>query len=136
MLAAADDPIVNPPLNPVSTLASSAHDMVSYYRRALRGAFFQNTETLNEFRRILSLGDVIWLIPLPLGVGAFAKGGSIDVAGFHALCAPGGMLVDERWVYFCFILKWPAPAQTDPATVTAFSSATSSALDLVKDALS
>lgn len=136
LLAATNNPIVNPPLNPVTTLASSASDMVAYYGRALQGGFFDHAETLNEFRRILSLGDAIWLVPLPLGVSSFVKGGSIDTAGFHALCAAGGMLVGERWVYFCFVLNWPAPAESDPATVAAFTRTVSGALELVRSALS
>lgn len=135
VVAAANDPIVNSPLNNTQTLASSANDMVSYYSRALQGGFFRNKETLNEFRRILSLGDAIWLVPLPLGVSAFVKGGSIDVPGYHALCVPGGMLVADRWVYFCFIINWYASAETDPGTVTAFASATSRALRIVKQKL-
>ena len=136
LVAAADDPIVNSPLNPVETLASSADDLVSYYARALQGEFFQNRETLNDFRRILALADAIWLVPLPLGVSAFVKGGSIDVPGFHAVCVPGGMFFDGRWVYFCLTLNWYATAETDPNTVTAFAAAASEALELVKDALS
>jgi beta-lactamase class A len=127
---------VKPPLNNVQTLASSADDLVSYYSRALRGQFFKHRETLAEFREILAMGDVIWLLPLPLGVSAFAKGGSIDTPGFHAVCAPGGMLFDDRWVYFSLIINWPSPLETDPKTVAAFLAAGSTALTLVKEALS
>jgi len=134
--AAANLPIINSPLNKVETMASTANDFVSYYSRALHGDFFQHKETLNEFRRILSIGDAIWLLPLPLGVSAFCKGGSIDVPGFHAICAPGGMFFDNRWVYFCLTLNWYAKAETDPATVAAFAAAGSQALALVKQALS
>ena len=134
--AAASLPIVNSPLNKVETLASSADDFVSYYSRALHGDFFQHKETLNEFRRILSLGDAIWLLPMPIGVRAFCKGGSIDVSGFHAICAPGGMFVANRWVYFCLTINWTAKAETDPATVAAFAAAGSKALTLAKQALS
>ncbi len=134
--AAADAPIVNSPMNKEQTLASSADDFVSYYSRALHGVFFKNKETLNEFRRILSFGDAIWLLPLPLGVSAFVKGGSIDVAGFHAVCAPGGMLFDDRWVYFCLTINWHAKAETDVDTVKAFAAAGSRALTMVKEALS
>ncbi|MFO1112847.1 MAG: serine hydrolase [Rhodospirillales bacterium] len=136
IVAAANDPIVNSPLNNTETLASSANDFVSYYAHALQGGFFRNKETLDEFRRILSLGDAIWLVPLPLGVSAFVKGGSIDVPGFHALCVPGGMLVASRWVYFCFTINWYASAETDPGTVAAFAAATSRALKIVKQKLS
>jgi len=128
--------MVNPPLNTVQTLASSADDLVSYYSRALHGNFFQNKETLNEFRRILAVGAAIYLVPLPLGVSAFAKGGSIDVSGFHAVCVSGGMFFNERWVYFCLTINWYASTDTDVDTVNAFLAATSRSLSLVKDALS
>jgi beta-lactamase class A len=134
--AAANSPIVNSPLNKVETMASSADDFISYYSRALQGEFFKHKETLNEYRRILAMGDAIWLLPLPLGVSAFCKGGSIDVAGFHAVCAPGGMLFDDRWVYFCIAINWYAKAVTDPNTANAFIAAGSRALALVKEALS
>jgi beta-lactamase class A len=134
--AAANQSMVNPPMNQVQSLAASADDFVSYYSRALQGQFFQNKETLNVFRQILTIGDAIWLVPLPLGVSAFVKGGSIDVSGFHALCVPGGMLFDDRWVYFCLTINWPAAAETDPNTVAAFAVACSQALAMVKQALS
>ena len=135
LCAAANSSMVNPPMNKVQTLAASADDFVSYYSRALHGQFFQHKETLNEFRRILTMGDAIWRMPMPLGVTAFSKGGSIDVPGFHALCVPGAMLFDDRWVYFCLTLNWTAAAETDPATVMAFAAAASQALAMVKDGL-
>ena len=134
-LDAANDPFVNPPLNPTQTLASSADDLVSYYARGLQGEFFQNDQTLNEFRAILSLGDLIWLLPIPLGVSAFAKGGEINIPGFHALCAAGGMFFDDVWVYFASTINWTAPDQFDPTTAAAWVAATRRALQLVKDAL-
>ncbi|HEY4044157.1 MAG TPA: serine hydrolase, partial [Rhodopila sp.] len=133
--AAAAAPMVNPPLNDVATLASSADDFVSYYSRALQGDFFKQAATLNEFRRILSLGDAIWLVPLPLGVSAFVKGGSIDVPGFHCLCVPGGMFFARRWVYFALTINWDAKTETDPKTVDAFIGAARQALTLVVNAL-
>lgn len=129
-------PVVNSPLNSVQTMASSADDLVAYYSASLQGAFFSNPATLNQFREILTMGGAIWLVPLPLGVSAFAKGGSIDVPGFHAVCVAGGMFFDNRWVYFCLIINWYAPAGTDTDTVSAFLAAASRALTLVKDALS
>ena len=123
-------------MNEVETMTSSADDFVSYYSRALHGEFFRNKETLQEFRRILAMSDAIWLPPLPLGVSAFVKGGSIDVPGFHAVCAPGGMLFDDRWVYFCLTINWYAKAETDVETASAFAAAGSRALTVVKGALS
>jgi beta-lactamase class A len=133
--AAANSPIVNPPLNNVQTLASSADDLVSYYSRSLLGKFFQHPQTLTEFHRILSFGDAIYLLPLPLGVSAFVKGGSIDVPGFHCLCVPGGMFFDDRWVFFSIMINWFSKAGTDPSTVAAFIEAASAALAQVKGAL-
>jgi beta-lactamase class A len=134
--AAANSPIVNSPMNKMETMASTADDLVSYYSRALQGEFFKNKETLHEFRRILAGSDAIWLLPVPLGVSAFVKGGSIDVAGFHAVCAPGGMLFDDRWVYFFLAINWYAKAETDVETAGAFAAAGSRALTLVKERLS
>jgi beta-lactamase class A len=135
-LVAANSKIVNSPLNKVQSMVSTAEDFVSYYSRALQGNFFQQDETLNEFRRILAMGDAIWLVPVPIGVSAFVKGGSIDVPAFHAVCAPGAMLFDDRWVYFCLVINWYAAAETDASTVTAFLAASSQALSRVKQALS
>lgn len=136
LCAAANSSMVNSPMNKVETMASSADDFISYYSRALQGEFFKNKETLQEFRRILAMSDAIWLLPLPLGVSAFVKGGSIDVPGFHAVCVPGGMLFDDRWVYFCLTINWYAKAETDGETVKGFAAAGSRALTMVKEALS
>ena len=136
LTASANQPMTNAPLNKVSTMSSSADDFVSYYSRALQGEFFKNPQTLSQFRQILSMGDAIWKMPMPLGVSAFTKGGSIDVPGFHALCVPGGMFFADRWVYFCLTINWTAAAETDPATVQTFAGAASQALQLVKDTLS
>lgn len=125
-----------PPLNDVTTLASSADDLVSYYARALNGRFFDNEQTLTEFRRTLTLGDAIWAAGFPLGVSAFCKGGSIDIPGYHALCIPGALYFENRWVYFSFAINWYAPELQDPATVGQFASAVGESLTLVVDALS
>jgi beta-lactamase class A len=133
--ASANSSIVNSPMNKVETMVSSADDFISYYSRALHGECFKNKETLHEFRRILAMSDAIWLLPLPLGVSAFVKGGSIDVPGFHAVCVPGGMLFDDRWVYFSLTVNWYAKPETDGETVKAFAAAGSRALTMVKEAL-
>ncbi|MDE1178813.1 MAG: serine hydrolase [Edaphobacter sp.] len=135
IMAAANAPMVNSPMNTVQTLAASADDLVSYYSRALAGKFFEHKETLLQFRQILSMGDAIWKLPMPLGGSCFVKGGSIDVSGFHAVCLPGGMLVGDRWVYFCITINWDAKAEQDPATVKAFVAAGAKAMELVKERL-
>ena len=132
--AAANSPIVNSPMNDVESMVSTGDDFHSYYSRALQGDFFKNKETLNEFRRILSLGDAIWLLPLPIGCSSFCKGGSIDVAGFHAIAAPGAMFFDNRWLYFFVAINWYSKDERDPSTAAAFASAAGRALALSKDA--
>ncbi len=136
LMASPDDaPIVNAPLNDVETLASSSADLVSFYSRAIQGDFFQNRETLNEFRRILTLADAISNLPFPLGVTAFGKAGNIDVVGHHALCIPGAMFFSNRWVYFSAIINWNNSAVTDPKTMSAFVGALRHILQSVKDGL-
>jgi len=134
--AAANSNMVNAPMNNVYSMAASADDLVSYYSRALQGAFFKYPETLLQFRQVLSMGDAIWKLPFPLGASCFCKGGSIDVAGFHAICAPGALHFDDRWVYFCMTINWDAKAEQDPQTVQSFIAAGSRALSMVKNALS
>ena len=120
-------------LNDVETFASSADDFVSYYSLALQGSFFEHSETLNEFRRILTLCDFIYLIPLPLGVSAYAKSGNVDAPDFHARSIAGGLFVADHWVYFAFVLNWYTAEPDDPATVNKFFSAIHIALKLVKN---
>ena len=114
--------IVNSPLNPVETLASSADDFVSFYQRSVAGEFFKPSATseisatTRLYRDILSIGDVI-RIAFPLGASVFAKGGSIDVPGFHTLCIPCAMCFSDRWVYVAFIINWYAAEEKDHGTV-------------------
>jgi beta-lactamase class A len=131
-----NQPYVNPALNETNTMASSADDLVSFYSRALPGSdFFQNEATSQEFRELLSIGDIIWILPFPLAVSAFSKGGEIDMPGFHALCAAGGIFFDDVWAFFAFTINWPSPEQSDPVTQEAWATACAQALQLVKDAL-
>jgi len=128
--------IANPFLNNVQTLASTAEDFVTYYSQALQGHFFQRGETLQEFRRILTLCDYIYLIPLPLGVSAYAKSGNADAPGFHVRAFAGGINVAGRWAYFAFILNWYAPEADDSATVQKLFAAINESLTRVKEFLS
>jgi beta-lactamase class A len=98
----------HPPLNDQETLASSADDMVSYYKRALTGQFFTKPATLTEFKRI-HLTNVAF----PDDTVGYAKGGSDDalaerstVADFHALSYAGQMVVNATPVTFCFVVNW------------------------------
>jgi beta-lactamase class A len=136
LLQLVQSPVVRPFLNSVETLASSADDFVSYYSRALQGEFFQHEETLTEFRRILTLCDFIYLVPLPPGVSAYVKSGNADFPGFHVRSIAGGMFFSDRWVYFAFLINWNAADSNDPQTVNAFFSAINEALTAVKNSLS
>jgi beta-lactamase class A len=112
--------LVHPFLNDVQTMASCPDDFVSYYSRALRGAFFQHHETLSEYRRILTLCDFIYLVPLPLGASAYAKSGNADFPGFHARSIAGGMFSSNRWIFFAFVINWYAEDLDDSKTVNQF----------------
>jgi beta-lactamase class A len=127
--------LVHPFLNDVETFASSASDLISFYSRALQGEFFKSQETLQEFRRILSLGDINHLVPFPIGMSVFGKAGYTDIPGSHARCIAGGMYFAGRWVYLAAILNWDEPDGTDPKTERAFFRAIRTAIDLVQNAL-
>jgi beta-lactamase class A len=127
---------VHPFLNSVQTFAASAGDFVSYYSRALQGEFFTHPQTLNEFRRVLTLCDFIYLVPLPLGVSAYMKSGNADTEGFHARAIAGGLYFDDQWVYFAFIINWYAASENDPATVSAYFAAINESLSMVVDSVS
>jgi beta-lactamase class A len=64
-----------------------------------------------------------------------AKAEALTCPGFHAVCAPGRMVFEDRWVYFAFIINWQAAAVTDPQTVAAFVKTAGQAMTIVKDAL-
>jgi beta-lactamase class A len=134
-LLAVIGPLVNPALNDFETFAASANDLVSFYARALQGRFFQHEQTLQEFRRILSLGDINHLVPFPLGMSVFGKAGYFDSSGQHARSIAGGIYFLDRWVYLATILNWDAKEQDDPETVKAYFRATRTAVELVRDAL-
>lgn len=125
----------HPPLNNVQTFASSAHDLASFYAQALPGRFFRDRQTLRQFRRILSLGDITDLVQFPIGINAFGKAGYFDAPGNHARCIAGGMYFPDRWVYFATILNWDEAEVDDPETVKAYFRATRGAIELVRRAL-
>ena len=136
LLLASAGRLAHPLLNDVQTLAGSANDFVRFYANALQGSFFDHPETLQEYRRILTLCDFIYLIPLPLGVSAFMKSGNADSPGFHARTIAGGLFVDRRWVFFSFMLNWYAEAGDDAATVEQLFGAISESLRRVADVAS
>jgi beta-lactamase class A len=129
-------PLAHPFLNNVETLASSPDDLVSFFSRALQGSFFSHRETLFQFRRILSLGDINHLVPFPLGLSVFGKAGYADITGAHARSIAGAVYFPKRWVYFSMVLNWDAEQADDPETVKAFYRAIHKSIVLLQRGLS
>lgn len=125
-----------PILNETITMASTPREMVSFYTRALQGAFFQYSVTLEVFRQILALGDAV-LRSMPLGVNGFGKGGSIDFDGSHVLTFAGGLYVPDRWVSFALFLNWTDDDGGDTGAVQgAYLTAAQTIFALIRDRLS
>jgi beta-lactamase class A len=126
---------LRPPLNDRETLASSASDLVAWYERALRGAFFAKPETLTEFKRIQAMADAI-ARTVPPGTAAYAKGGSIDFDGFNCLCVAGQMVVGGRTpVTFCLTVNWDGPSSRFAEVENQFVQAVAGILRVVQQRL-
>ena len=119
-----------PALNDHQTMASTAQDMVRWYRQALRGTYFKKPETLLEFKRIQAMADAIVHV-VPPDTIAYAKGGSIEWAGFHCFCLPGQMIVGKVPVTFCFTINWTGP---DDGVAAIFKSYVGAVADVLKEA--
>jgi len=96
------------PMNERETMVSTADEMVRWYRRVLKGEFFEEPGTLTEFKRIQAMADAISLV-VPPDTAAYAKGGSIDWQDFHCFSLPGQMVVRGVPVTFCFTINWAGP---------------------------
>lgn len=93
-------------LNRKSTMASTAGEFASYYRRAMRGEFFQSPETLTEFKRILATSDLVLQIAPP-DTPIYGKSGNATWLEFSTRCLAGQMVPSEKSrVTFAFILNW------------------------------
>jgi beta-lactamase class A len=122
----------NPPINKHEAMVSTATELVSYYKQALRGAFFSKPETLVEFKRISAMADMIARV-VPADTAAYAKGGSIDWQGFHAVCGPGQMVVRGVPVTFCFTLNWRGPQDDVTAVLRRYAATIAAALAAIDD---
>ena len=111
-----------PALNDRQTMASSAEDMVAWYRQALAGGFFQKPGTLVEFKRIQAMADALVHV-VPPDTVAYGKGGSIDWQDFHCFCLPGQMIVGKVPVTFCFTINWTGPGDGVGAVFQAYTAA-------------
>lgn len=119
-----------PALNDRQTMASTAEDMVSWYRQVLAGAFFRKPGTLVEFKRIQAMADSLIHV-VPADTPAYGKGGSIDWQGFHCFCVAGQMIVGKVPVTFCFTINWTGPADGVGAIFQSYKTA---AADVLQDA--
>ncbi len=119
-----------PALNDQQTMASTAQDMVRWYRQALRGTYFKKPETLLEFKRIQAMADAIVHV-VPPDTIAYAKGGSIEWAGFHCFCLPDQMIVGKVPVTFCFTINWTGP---DDGVAAIFKSYVGAVADVLGEA--
>lgn len=124
------------PLNDQETLASSADDLVSYYKQALAGTLFTKRSTLSEFKRILLTNTFF-----PDDTVGYGKGGSGDwvaestvVGDFHAISYAGQMVVDATPVTFCFIVNWmsESPDSTSDNLAPAFTDVVKGSMEAVK----
>jgi len=128
---------LHPPLNDQETMASSASDMVSYYKRALAGQFFTKPATLTEFKRIHLTN-----LAFPDDTIGYAKGGNLDtvatesstVADFHAQAYAGQMVVNATPVTFCFVVNWTSvdPNSTSTTLTPAFVEVVKGSLEAIK----
>jgi beta-lactamase class A len=125
-----------PPLNHQETLASSADDLVRYYKRALAGNFFIEPTTLAEFKRIHLTNGFF-----PPDTVGYAKGGSGDlvahsaIADFHTICYAGQMVVGTTPVSFCFVVNWTSPTVDTAAVIPAFAEVVLGSLEIIKQSL-
>jgi beta-lactamase class A len=132
---AANGILAHPFLNPVETMASTASNLISLYMCTLQDGFFENLETLAEYRRILSLADGVFEA-VPLDAHGFAKTGYADFPNQHARSNAGAMTFAGRWVYFATVINWGSPEGADPETVIQWQAALRTSLQLIYDQLS
>jgi beta-lactamase class A len=100
-----DTATFRPALNDVETMAVPASEFVTYYKRALAGAYLKKPPTLLEFKRIQAMADSIVHV-VPANTVAYMKGGSIDWNGFHCMALAGQMIVRDVPVTAAFMHNW------------------------------
>ena len=121
-------PRPRPALNDVMTMASTADDMVSWYRQSLRSAYFKTRAMTDEFARIQAMATALHQV-VPTYIVAYGKGGSIDWQDFHCLSLPGDMVVGARHVTFCFTINWTGPDSGVPDMMKRYVAAVASVLE-------
>lgn len=127
------------PLNDQETLASSADDLVTYYKRALAGSLFAKRSTLAEFKRIHMSNTFFPEDTVGYGKGGSGNwfGDSMVVGDFHALSYAGQMVVDATPVTFCFVANWTSedPKLDTDELVPAFTDVVQGSMRAIKQLL-
>jgi beta-lactamase class A len=121
-------PNPRPALNDAVTMASTADDMVSWYRQSLRSAYFKTRAMTDEFARIQAMATALPQVVPPFIV-AYGKGGSIDWQDFHCLSLPGDMVVGATHVTFCFTINWTGADSGVPEMMKKYVTAVASVLE-------
>jgi beta-lactamase class A len=98
-------PSPRPPLNDVSTMASTGQDMVAWYDYVLGGRLFAKPETLATFKRIQAMATAMPEIAPP-NVIAYGKGGSITWVDSQALAVAGQMVAGPVRATFFYGVNW------------------------------
>ncbi len=119
-----------PAINDQQSMVCPASDFVSYYKRALAGAFFQKKETLREFKRIQAMADAIAAVPAD--TPAYLKGGSISWDGFYCMATAGQMIVGDTRVTFCLNLNWRDSDGGEAMGVSAYKQAVADILSQIR----
>ncbi|MBK4733468.1 serine hydrolase [Noviherbaspirillum pedocola] len=90
------------------SIVSTMKELVSYYKRVLRGEFFSNASTVSEFKRVHADGN-IFFADLP-ETSIYGKRGNASWMEFHVLCYAGQMIpCDGVTVTFAFAVNWNGP---------------------------
>lgn len=110
-------PRARDPINDRITMMGTATDFVSWYRRSLRGDFFEQPGTLVEYKRISAQASSL-ARTVPADTASYGKGGSLDWEDFHALTLPGQMVLGGVLpVTFSFTVNWKGQDSGVPAVM-------------------
>lgn len=123
-----------PAINDEVSIISTMSELVSYYKRALKGDFFSKPSTVTGFKRIHSEGNLTFgSVP---DTPIFAKVGNASWLEFHTLCYPGQMILcNGIKVTFAFTINWTAPDSETPAISQNFIGIIGDALNGLKNSL-
>ena len=119
-----------PAINNQVSIISTADDLVSYYRRAMRGEFFSKPTSVHAFKHFHGQGNLL-SEALP-ETAIYAKLGNVSWLEFNAFCYPGQMILpDGTRVTFAFAVNWSGTDSDD--VYTKFISTLGATLTAIKE---